>query len=131
MSLLLFSSPLRKAHELRNHARALAFAIEPSERSNKQCSSRNKAEQAYREVLGSGVPENHVRMTDQQRTPPSDSEGGGIWDWLFGSEVPEGDRRHYNDRMANGGTVLSVLVDSPSIANVQQVMKGCWRGTIR
>jgi hypothetical protein len=78
--------------------------------------SRNDAEQAYRAVLGSGVPEDHVRLSDQQRSQVStpdgagaSTDGGSIWDWLFGSEVPEGDRRRYESHMASGGTVLSVL----------------------
>jgi uncharacterized protein (TIGR02271 family) len=90
--------------------------------------SRNDAEQAYRAVLGSGVPKDHVRLSDQQ--PPqvpspggggARTDGGSIWDWLFGSEVPEGDRRRYEGHMASGGTVLSVLVDAPSMGDIDRV----------
>ena len=88
--------------------------------------SRNEAEQAYHAVLGSGVPEDHVRLSDQQRSQAvsstaSSDEGGSIWDWLFGSEVPEDDRRRYAGHMAKGGTALSVLVDSPSMADLDRV----------
>lgn len=83
--------------------------------------SRNDAEQAYKAVLSSGVPEDHVKLSDQQRLQTVHDGGGSIWDWLFGSDVPETDRRIYNDRMASGGAVLSVLVDAPSIANLDQV----------
>jgi uncharacterized protein (TIGR02271 family) len=89
--------------------------------------SRNEAEQAYRAVLGSGVAEDHVRLSDQQRSqgvasPTASSDGGGsIWDWLFGSDVPEDDRRLYEGHMAKGGTALSVLVDSPSIVDLDHV----------
>jgi stress response protein YsnF len=40
-----------------------------------------------------------------------------MWDWLFGSSVPEGDREIYQSRLTRGRTALSVLVDdAPSIA---------------
>ena len=88
--------------------------------------SRNEAEQAYHAVLGSGVPEDHVRLSDQQRSQvvgstASSDEGGSIWDWLFGSDVPEDDRRLYEGHMAKGGTALSVLVDSPSMVDLDRV----------
>jgi uncharacterized protein (TIGR02271 family) len=92
--------------------------------------SRNEAEQAYRAVLGSGVPEDHVRLSDQQLSQIQKSEatggtgsdgGGGIWDWLFGSDVSEDDRRVYEGHMAGGGTALSVLVDAPSISSIDRV----------
>jgi stress response protein YsnF len=90
--------------------------------------SRNDAEQAYRAVLGSGVPEDHVKLSDQQRSqvPSPDgvgasTDGGSIWDWLFGSDVPEGDRSLYEGHMASGGTVLSVLVDAPSMGDFDRV----------
>jgi hypothetical protein len=82
--------------------------------------SRNDAEQAYRAVLGSGIPQDHVRLSEQQAAPTTDSDGGSIWDWLFGSDVPETDQRIYKERVAGGGTVLSVLVDSPPIANLDR-----------
>jgi stress response protein YsnF len=88
-------------------------------------SSRSDAEQAYRAVLSSGIPQDHVQLSqEQQAQTTSETTGsseGSFWDWLFGSDVPENDRRVYSERMAGGGTVLSVLVDSPSIANVDQV----------
>ena len=89
--------------------------------------SRNDAELAYRAVLGSGVPEDHVRLSDQQRSQVPSSraeasaEGGSIWDWLFGSYVPEGDRRRYEGHMASGGSVLSVLVDAPSMSDLERI----------
>jgi hypothetical protein len=61
--------------------------------------SRSDAEQAYQAVLGSGVPKDHVRLSDRQRAQDQGSEGssttseGGIWEWLFGSDVSEDDRR--------------------------------------
>lgn len=83
--------------------------------------SRNDAEQAYRAVVGSGVPSDHVRLSNQQPSQVSSSErvdassgGESIWDWLFGSDVPENERRVYEGHMAKGGAALSVLVDSPS-----------------
>ena len=91
-------------------------------------SSRDNAEQAYRAVLGSGVPEDHVRLSNQQRSSVAsadgtgaNSEGGSIWDWLFGSDVPEDDRRLYEGHMAKGGAALSVLVDAPLMADLDRV----------
>src|SRR5215204_2596873 len=90
--------------------------------------SRDDAEQAYRAVLGLGVPEDHVRLSNQQRLPVASadgvgagSEGGSIWDWLFGSDVPEDDRRLYEGHMATGKAALSVLVDAPSTADLDRV----------
>jgi len=88
-------------------------------------SSRSDAEQAYRAVLSSGIPQDHVKLSEQQRAQTTGettgSSDGSFWDWLFGSDVPENERRVYTERLAGGGTVLSVLVDAPSIANVDQV----------
>ena len=89
--------------------------------------SRSEAEQAYQAVLGSGVSKDHVRLSDQQREQVQGSDGssttneGGIWEWLFGSDVSEDDRRIYEGHMARGGTALSVLVDAPSVANLDRV----------
>ena len=65
-------------------------------------SSRDNAEQAYRAVLGSGIPQDHVRLSDQQRSSVASadgagasSDGGSIWHWLFGSDVPADDLRLY------------------------------------
>lgn len=90
-------------------------------------SSRDNAEQAYRAVLGSGVPEDHVRLSDQRSSDASaagagaSSDEGSIWDWLFGSDVPEDDRRVYEGHMAKGGAALSVLVDAPLMADLDRV----------
>ena len=91
-------------------------------------SSRNDAEQAYRAVLGSGVPADHVRLSNEQASQVSSSEGadassGGesIWDWLFGSDVPEDERRLYEGHVSRGGAALSVLVDSPSMADLERI----------
>ena len=89
--------------------------------------SRSDAERAYQAVLSSGVSEDHIRLSDKGRSQLDGSGGsgptseGGIWDWLFGSDVSEADRRVYEDHMAGGGTALSVLVDSPSVANLDRV----------
>jgi stress response protein YsnF len=90
--------------------------------------SRNDAEQAYRAVVGSGVPSDHVRLSNQQPSQVSSSErvdassgGESIWDWLFGSDVPEDERRVYEGHMAKGGAALSVLVDSPSMADLDRI----------
>lgn len=90
--------------------------------------SRNDAEQAYRAVVGSGVPSDHVRLSNQQPSQVSSSEqvdvssgGESIWDWLFGSDVPEDERRVYEGHIAKGGAALSVLVDSPSMADLDRI----------
>ena len=87
--------------------------------------SRNDADNAYRAVLGTGVPEENVRLSDYSRASSSagvtDSDGGSIWDWLFGSDVPEDDRRRYEGHMARGGTAVSVFVDAPSMGNLDRV----------
>lgn len=90
--------------------------------------SRNDAEQACRAVVGSGVPADHVRLSNQQPSQVASSErvsassgGENIWDWLFGSDVSEDDRRVYEGHMAKGGAALSVLVDSPSMADLDRI----------
>jgi hypothetical protein len=40
---------------------------------------------------------------------------------LFGSDVPETDRQSYDAHLTKGETALSVLVDAPSIADVEAV----------
>src|SRR4051812_2279291 len=89
--------------------------------------SRNDAEQAYRAVVGSGVPADHVRLSNQPSQASSSeisgasSGEGSFWDWLFGSDVPEDERRSYKNHMERGGAALSVLVDSPSIADLDRI----------
>jgi len=87
--------------------------------------SRNDAEQAYHAVLGSGVSQDHVRLSDQQplqiASSDASSDEGSIWTWLFGIPVPEDDRRLYEGHIAKGGTALSVLVDSHSMDDLDRV----------
>jgi stress response protein YsnF len=89
--------------------------------------SRNEAEQAYRAVVGSGVPADHVRLSNQpsqassSETVSGSSEGESFWDWLFGSDVPEDERRLYESHMERGGAALSVLVDAPTMADLDRI----------
>ncbi|WP_439393365.1 YsnF/AvaK domain-containing protein [Bradyrhizobium sp. PMVTL-01] len=82
--------------------------------------SRGEAEQAYSEIVSAGVPAERVRLNSKDRAHTT-ADGGSIWDWLFGSGMPEDDRRSYDERMAGGGAVLSVLVDSPSVARLDEI----------
>ncbi|MCA1437013.1 YsnF/AvaK domain-containing protein [Bradyrhizobium sp. BRP20] len=88
--------------------------------------SRNDAEEAYRAVVGSGVPADHVRLSNQPSQSSSErasesSDGGSFWDWLFGSDVPADERRLYESHMERGGTALSVLVDAPTMADLERI----------
>jgi uncharacterized protein (TIGR02271 family) len=86
--------------------------------------SRAEAEGACRELRSAGIPDNHVRLSGSQAGgADSDMFTGttgyqpSMWDWLFGSSVPDGDREIYQSRLMQGRTALSVLVDdAPSIA---------------
>jgi len=89
--------------------------------------SRNDAENAYRSVLDTGVSEDRVRLSNPEGSQApgpagaADSDGGSFWDWLFGSDVPEDDRRRYQSHMARGGTAVSVFVDTSSTENLERV----------
>lgn len=89
--------------------------------------SRNDAEQAYRAVVGSGVPADHVRLSNQPSQASSServsasSDGESFWDWLFGSDVPEDERRLYESHMERSGAALSVLVDAPTMADLDRI----------
>ncbi|WP_439399212.1 YsnF/AvaK domain-containing protein [Bradyrhizobium sp. PMVTL-01] len=89
--------------------------------------SGNDAEQAYRAVVGSGVPADHVRLSNQPSHSSSrdrvstNSDGESFWDWLFGSDVPEDERRLYESHMQRGGAALSVLVDAPRMADLDRI----------
>jgi uncharacterized protein (TIGR02271 family) len=82
--------------------------------------SRNEAEGAYRAIVGSGIPADHVRLGSAESSQQEQS-GSTIWEWLFGSDVSDEDRRRYNTQLSRGGTALSVLVDAPSVANIDAV----------
>lgn len=75
----------------------------------------NQAEGAYDAILGSGIPADHVRLGTLEQSESS------IWEWLFGSEVLEDDRRGYNTQFSRGALALSVLVDAPSVAKIGAV----------
>jgi len=62
----------------------------------------------------------HSQVSSSDGVAPS-SDGGSIWDWLFGSDVPENDRRLYEGHMAKGGTALSVLLDASLMGNLDRV----------
>ncbi|MCA1524963.1 YsnF/AvaK domain-containing protein [Bradyrhizobium yuanmingense] len=49
------------------------------------------------------------------------SDGESFWDWLFGSDVPDDERRLYENHMQRGGAALSVLVDAPSMADLERI----------
>lgn len=101
-------------------------------------SSRNNAEQAHQALLASGITDDHIRITDaaeygsQPATDGSvqaDSSSGGLWDWLFGSSVPEDHQRAYRTGFSDGQTAVSVLVeDAPSMAGrsaAEDVLERC------
>jgi hypothetical protein len=79
--------------------------------------SRNEAEQAVRAALGSGIPNDNIRISGAAKEPH-------VWDWLFSRHVPERDRALYRTHLAEGRTVLSVLLDgSASPARVSAVQE--------
>src|SRR5579884_1566457 len=104
--------------------------------------SRTSAEEAWRELHNAGIPDDHVRLSDGQpsgagpamtgttgsMTGVTGSAAGSFWDWLFGTSIPEEDRRMYESRLSQGQTALSVLLDgSPSIAPsmVEDILERC------
>lgn len=56
-------------------------------------------------------------MTDGQ---PTRTESSG-WGWLFGTAIPEEDERLYDGRFRAGETGLSVLLDAPTAATIENV----------
>ena len=82
--------------------------------------SRNEAEQAVRAAIGSGVPNDSIRISGGGREPHA-------WDWLFSRHVPERDKTFYRTHLAEGRTALSVLLDgnaSPARINaVEEVLE--------
>jgi hypothetical protein len=67
--------------------------------------SRNEAAQAVRAALGSGIPNDHIRISSAQK------ERSHVWDWLFSRHVPERDKSYYRTHLEEGRTALSVLLD--------------------
>lgn len=103
-------------------------------------SSRNTAEQAHQALLGAGIPDDHIRVTDTDghaSQPPAGTAGsigteessGGTWEWLFGSSVPEQHQQAYQTGLSGGQTAVSVLVeDAPSMAStsaVEEILERC------
>lgn len=91
--------------------------------------SRNEADQAFRAAVGSGIPSDNIRVSGADMGPESAGEAQrpGMWDWLFGSHIPETDRTRYRTHLAEGRTALSVLLDgdaSPArIDAVEQILE--------
>jgi hypothetical protein len=92
---------------------------------HKQClvavyPSRNEAEQAVRAALGSGIPNDNIRISGAAREPH-------VWDWLFSRHVPERDRSYYRAHFAEGRTALSILMEgdasSSKINAVEQILE--------
>jgi stress response protein YsnF len=92
--------------------------------------SRTGAEQACAELQKAGVPSDHMRLSKGDGASGETARGyqPSFWDWLFGTDVPEDDRRLYQSRIAQGHTALSVYMDgSPSIApsTVENILDRC------
>ena len=73
--------------------------------------SRSQAERARDSLVQVGVPQDEIRLSNGSAPSQAGSERReGLWDWLFGSHVPESDRSWYQTNLSEGRTALSVFV---------------------
>lgn len=91
--------------------------------------SRVEAEQAFRAATAAGISTDNIRISsaDMEHQAADESLQPGMWDWLFGSHVPEKDRSAYRTHLAEGRTALSILMDgeaSPArIEAVEEILE--------
>lgn len=91
--------------------------------------SRVEAEQAFRAATAAGISTDNIRISsaDMEHQAADESLQPGMWDWLFGSHVPEKDRSEYRTHLAEGRTALSILMDgeaSPArIEAVEEILE--------
>ena len=87
--------------------------------------SRDVANRASLAVREAGISNDHIRICageSAETTSSTADNESGFWDWLFGTNVPEADRRHYGAHFAEGGVAPSVFVEgAPSVTNIKQV----------
>ena len=74
--------------------------------------SRSQAERARDSLVQVGVPQNEIRLSDEGSAPsqPGSERREGLWDWLFGSDIPQSDRSWYQTNLREGRTAVSVFV---------------------
>jgi hypothetical protein len=81
---------------------------------------REDAERVRDRLIASGIPATDIRVSSAAddasaaavtQTTPHERHHS-FWDWLFGEDVPEQDRRWYHANLREGRTALSVLVRS-------------------
>jgi stress response protein YsnF len=76
-------------------------------------------------VREAGISNDRIRIgasEGDETTSSTANSGSGLWDWLFGTDVPEADRRHYGAHFTEGGIALSVFIEgAPSVAHIKQV----------
>jgi len=92
--------------------------------------SREEAERVRDELYALGVPEGDIRLSgddvhigqarEDSPNPLAPKREEGIFDWLFGSDVPETDRRWYGANLSDGQTALSVR--APSAAHGERLL---------
>jgi stress response protein YsnF len=80
-------------------------------------STRALAEDVRSKLRAAGIPESNIKLSadpddgaaegETGREPPH-HEAGGLWDWLFGSEVPDEERERYSGRLRGGNIAVSV-----------------------
>lgn len=82
--------------------------------------SRSDAERARDRLIEIGIPGTDIRMSADDwglaagtavvaGAPAPTRRREGFWDWLFGRDVPEGDRSWYEANLREGRTALSVF----------------------
>lgn len=83
---------------------------------------RTGAEAVRRDLVGSGIADHDVAISENQKLPRHE-DNGGFWDWLFGTDVPDTDRTWYKSSLDEGRTAVSVRVPAEEdIARVETIL---------
>lgn len=88
-----------------------------------------EAEAAQRDLEGAGIrtADINIRSQDARAAAPAAErhEGGGFFDWLFGSSAPEADVDRYRTHIeSRGGALLSVRADSAEYDRIADILEG-------
>jgi uncharacterized protein (TIGR02271 family) len=93
-------------------------------------SSRADAERVAQALMDEGIPRRDIGIADnaarEEYERRGERQGGGFWNWLFGSADDEAawgsDVDYYNEGIRRGGSVVSVNADERVADRVQSIM---------
>lgn len=86
--------------------------------------SQSAAKQARKELLRQGISEHNLKMSGRGTgAAEGEEDGGGFFDWLFGSDVRDEDCNFYETHLTGERTALSVYLRSDDHRTGQELRR--------